>query len=97
MQSQLTFDGKPDPPQVGEWLRCREDRRWAQVYGIAVQGKPSPMLGLPMYAGDVAMEWTPGRYRITSGGDFFWTKWERVDLDEAARVAIEAALREESE
>jgi len=55
------------------------------------------MLGLPMYAGDVAMEWTPGRYRITSGGDFFWTKWERVDLDEAARVAIEAALREESE
>ena len=92
-QSQLTFDGQPDPPKVGEWLRCRDGRRWAQVYGIAVKGEMAPLMGLPMYVGDVAMEWGPGRYRVTSGGAFFWTRWERVDLNEAARVAIETALR----
>lgn len=92
MQSQLTFDGQPDPPKVGEWLRCRADQRWAQVCGIAVKGKSAPLMGLPMYVGDVAMEWGPGRYRVTSGGPFFWTKWERIDLNEAARVVIETAL-----
>lgn len=92
-QAQLTIDGQPDPPKVGEWLRCRQDRRWAQVYGIAVKGERSPLMGMPMFVGDVAMEWGPGSYRVTSGGPFFWEKWERVDLDDAAREAIEAALR----
>lgn len=94
MQAQLTLDGQPDPPRVGEWLRCRESRRWARVYGVAVRGERSPLVGMPMYVGDVAMEWSNGHYRVTSGGPFFWERWERVDLDAAAREAIGAALLE---
>lgn len=91
-QAQLTLDGQPDPPQIGEWLRCRDSKRWAQVYGIGMAGKPSPLMGFPIYVGDVVLEFGPGSYRVSSGGAFFWTKWERVDLDAAARVALEEAL-----
>jgi hypothetical protein len=91
-QAQLTFDGLPDPPRVGEFLRCRENGRWAQVYGIAEAGKPFPLWGMVGYAGDVVLELGPGYYRVSSPGKFFWDRWERADLDDLARLALCEAL-----
>jgi hypothetical protein len=91
-QAQLTFDGQPDPPQIGEWLRCKENQRWAEVVKIARVGYRST-IGLPLYAGDIVLQFGAGHYRVSSPGACFWTKWERVDLDDAARVALEEAQR----
>ena len=91
-QAQLTLDGEPDPPRIGEWLRCRENLRWAEVFDVARVGHTTN-IGLPLYAGDVVMRFGPGLFRVSSPGAFFWKRWERVDLDEAARVAIEEASR----
>lgn len=95
-QTQLTLDGLPDPPQLCEWLRRIEDKRWAQVIGFGVRGQRSPLLGFPICVGDVVLEFSPGYHCVTSGGAFFWERWERVELDDAARIAIES-LREGEE
>jgi hypothetical protein len=91
-QAQLTLDGLPDPPRLGEWLRCKENKCWAEVVEIARDGHRTT-IGLPLYVGDIVLQLGPGRYRVSSPGAFFWERWERVDLDDAARVAIEEAVR----
>jgi hypothetical protein len=90
-QVQLTLDGQPDPPQIGEWLRCKENQRWAEVIEIAREGYRTT-IGLPLYVGDIVMRFSAGIYRVSSPGKFFWDRWERVDIDEAAKVALEEAL-----
>jgi hypothetical protein len=93
-QPQLTLDGQLDPPRLGEWLRLRSTREWAEVEYIAVAGKSTWPYGLPMYVGDIVMRFGPGRWRVSSPGAFFWERWERVALDEAAKQAMEEAARE---
>lgn len=95
-QPQLTFDGLPDPPKIGEWLRCRENQRWAEVVEIARAGYRSTV-GLPLRVGDIVMQLGPGQYRVSSPGAFFWERWERVDLDAAAKTAMAIALGGEDE
>jgi hypothetical protein len=92
-QAQLTFDGLPDPPRIGEWLRCIENGRWAEVVEIASVGFRTT-IGLPLYVGDIVMRFGPGVYRVSSPGKFFWERWQRVELDALAKEAIRIALEE---
>jgi hypothetical protein len=81
-----------DVPKLGEWLRRRDDGRFARVDHIMVAGKtPEFMSPGPLYDGDVVLNYRPGVDVVTSGGAFFWTKWERFDVKKAAKKAIEVA------
>ncbi len=78
-------------PELGEWLRRKNDGRWAQVDHVARMGAPNPPTMMPLYEGDVIMRYSVGMTSICSGGDYFWARWERVSVEEAARVAIDVA------
>ena len=92
-QPQLTLDGQPDPPRLGEWLRRKDTRIWAEVEWIAVTGG-SHAYGLPIRVGDVVMCQGPGRWCVSSPGKYFWDRWERVAPDEAAKVAMQEAAKQ---
>ena len=80
------------PPTVGEWLRRQDNGAWAQVSHVAKLGVYNPPTPIPLYEGDVIMEYSPGRTHICSGGEYFWSRWSRVDIEELAQLAIKDAL-----
>jgi hypothetical protein len=79
------------PPTVGEWLRRRDDGKWAMVSHVARLNVYNPPTPLPMYEGDVIMEYSPGRTNVCSGGTFFWSKWERLEPEDMAQIAMKDA------
>jgi hypothetical protein len=78
-------------PELGEWLRRKDDGRWAQVDHVARVGQYNPPTMMPLAEGDVIMRYGAGLTSICSGGDYFWARWERVSTTEAARIAIDVA------
>ena len=75
-------------PKIGEWLRRRDTGRFARVDHIAEIGKPNPSASAPLYEGDVVLNYGPGHDAVTSGGPYFWEKWERPDTETFTRTAI---------
>jgi hypothetical protein len=80
-------------PKLGEWLRRKDTGVFAQVDHIAALGIANPPVGMPLYEGDVVvvLRYGPGHDCVTPGGPYFWTKWERFDVERAARKAIRIA------
>ena len=79
------------PPSLGEWLRRRDNGAWAQVSHEALLGVYNPPTPMPLYEGDVIMEYSPGHTSICSGGAYFWSRWERVEVEDLAQLAIRDA------
>jgi hypothetical protein len=78
-------------PELGEWLRRKDDGRWAQVDHVARVGQHNPPTMMQLVEGDVIMRYSVGHTAVCSGGEYFWARWERVSVAEAAHVAIDAA------
>ncbi len=89
----MRWEAGQDVPKPGEWLRRRDNGKFARVHHIASLGVENPRTCAPLYEGDVIMRYGPGRDCVTSGGPYFWSKWERVDVERAAEVALREAQR----
>lgn len=74
-------------PAIGEVLRRRDDGRFATVEHIAALGIPNFSTWSPLYVGDVVMRERPGVCMVTTGGAYFWSRWERVDTTRWAQLA----------
>lgn len=80
---------QPSMPEVGDFVQRRDNRRIGTVDFIAAEGDMHP---LPLFVGDVAVVFDPGRSMVTSS-NIFWEKWAPVDIEALAREAMATALR----
>jgi hypothetical protein len=77
-----------DVPRIDEMLRRRDDGRWARVYYVIEPGNiPFDVVG-PIYNGDVVMQLETGGRIVTSGGAYFWERWERPDAQHLLSLAF---------
>jgi hypothetical protein len=84
-------DVRRGPPTLDEWLRRRDNGEWARVEHVARKDVYNPPTPMPLYEGDVIMQYKTGVQSICSGGEYFWSRWERVDLEDLAQTAIKDA------
>jgi hypothetical protein len=83
-----------DDPKIGECVRRKDDRRAGRVVGVGTPESPVHVRGMREgLTNEIVVEYSPGYTTICTRGPFFWTRWERIDIQAMAQAVMREGLR----